>query len=39
LGAEQFEELQMKKFAWQRDMVNVTSWNSGEIKEVDLDEY
>jgi len=39
LGAEQFEELQMMKFAWWRDIFDVASWNSREIEEVDLDEY
>jgi hypothetical protein len=38
LGAKRFEELQIMKFAW-RNIVDLAAWNSGQIEEVDLDEY
>jgi hypothetical protein len=39
LGAKQFEELQIMKFAWCNNIVDLAAWNSGQIEEVDLDEY
>jgi hypothetical protein len=27
------------KFAWHRDITNLTAWNSSQVEEVDLDEY
>jgi hAT family C-terminal dimerisation region len=38
LGAKRFEELQIMKFAWRNNIVDLAAWNSGQI-EVDLDEY
>jgi hypothetical protein len=39
LGAKRFEELQVMKFAWRNNVVDLAAWNSGQIEEVDLDEY
>lgn len=39
LGAKRFEELQVMKFAWRRNITDVTAWNSSQVEEVDLDEY
>jgi len=39
LGAECFEELQIMKFAWRKNIIDVAAWNSGKVEEVDLDEY
>jgi hypothetical protein len=27
------------KFAWRNNIVDLAAWNSGQIEEVDLDEY
>lgn len=40
LGAAQFEELQMMKFAWRNNMANLAAWNSAQVEEVHkLKEY
>ena len=39
LGADQFEELQIMKFACPKNVTDLTIWNSGQIEEVDLDEF
>ena len=39
LGAQQFEELQVMKFAWHKNINNFTAWNSAQIEEVHLNEY
>jgi hypothetical protein len=35
LGAERFEELQIMKFAWKNNVVDLPSWNSAQVEEVD----
>ena len=42
LGAKRFEELQVMKFAWRRNVVDIAACNSRQIEEVNLehlDEY
>jgi L-cysteine desulfidase len=39
LGAKRFKELQVMKFAWCRDVVDIAIWNSTQVEEVDIDEY
>ena len=39
LGAKRFEELQIMRFAWRNNIVDLAAWNSGQTEEVDLDEY
>jgi hypothetical protein len=39
LGGQHFEELQLMKFAWRHNIVNVAAWNSSEVEQVDLEEY
>jgi hAT family C-terminal dimerisation region len=39
LGAKHFEELQVMKFAWRKNVNDLATWNSTQIEEVDLDEY
>ena len=38
LGLEQFEKLQVMKFAWCRDITDLTALNSAQIEEVHLNE-
>ena len=35
LGAEQFEELQMMKFAWRNNIGDLAAWNSAQVEQVD----
>jgi hAT family C-terminal dimerisation region len=35
LGSDRFEELQIMKSAWKKDIEDFASWNSGEVEEVD----
>ena len=35
LGAAQFEELQVMKFAWRNNIGNLAAWNSRQIEEVE----
>jgi hAT family C-terminal dimerisation region len=35
LGAARFEELQMMKFAWKKNIGNLAVWNSLQVEEVD----
>jgi hypothetical protein len=39
LGAKHFEELQVMKFAWCRDITDLTAWNLSQLEKVNLDEY
>ena len=39
LGASRFEELQLMKFAWHRNITNLAAWNSGLVEEIDLGLY
>jgi hypothetical protein len=39
LGGQRFEELQLMKFAWCHNIVDVAVWNSSEVEQVDLEEY
>jgi hypothetical protein len=39
LGATRFEELQLMKFAWRRNVTNLAAWNSGLVEEIDSDFY
>jgi len=39
LGAQRFEELQLMKFAWRHNVIDVAAWNSNEIEQVDIVEY
>ena len=40
LGTKRFEELQIMKFAWRQNIVDLAAWNLAEAEElVDLDEY
>ena len=39
LGASRFEELQLMKFAWHRNITNLAEWNSGLVEEIDLSLY
>jgi hypothetical protein len=39
LGAAQFEELQIMKFAWRNTISDLAAWNSAEMEEVDLGCY
>ena len=36
LGDDLFEELQIMKFAWKNSIVDLASWNSQEVEEVDM---
>lgn len=35
LGAERFEELQIMKFAWRKNINDFASWNSTQVEEVE----
>ena len=35
LGAAQFEELQMMKFAWRNNIRDLAAWNSAQVEEID----
>ena len=35
LGSDRFEELQLMKFAWRGDLVDISVWNSEQIKVVE----
>ncbi|KIL56845.1 hypothetical protein M378DRAFT_88744, partial [Amanita muscaria Koide BX008] len=37
LGSDRFEELQLMKFAWRRNLTDIAAWNSQQVEEVDLD--
>jgi hypothetical protein len=39
LGLQRFEELQLMKFAWRRNVTDLAAWNSGIVEEVDLKFY
>ena len=39
MGATRFEELQLMKFAWCRNVTNLAAWNSGLVEEIDSDFY
>ena len=39
LRAKCFEELQVMKFAWCRDITDLTAWNSSQLEKVNLDKY
>lgn len=34
LGAEHFEELQVMKFAWKKNIGDLATWNSSQVEEV-----
>ena len=36
---QRFEELQLMKFTWCQGIVDTATWNSSEIKQVDVEEY
>jgi hypothetical protein len=35
LGAVRFEELQMMKFAWRKDISDLAAWNSSQIEDIE----
>jgi hypothetical protein len=39
LGSERFEQLQVLKFAWRKDLVDHAGWNSEQVEEFEMDEY
>lgn len=39
LGVKQFEELQIMKFTWHQNIVDLAAWNSGQVEEIELEEY
>ena len=39
LGASRFEELQLMKFAWCRNITNLAAWNLGLVEKIDLSLY
>ena len=39
LGDAWFEELQLMKFAWRSDIVDLAAWNLQDAEEVDIIEY
>jgi len=39
LGAKRFEELQVMKSAWRKDIADLAAQNSAQIEEVELDEF
>ncbi|KIL56399.1 hypothetical protein M378DRAFT_188574 [Amanita muscaria Koide BX008] len=39
LGQQRYEEIQLMKFAWKEDVVDLAAWNSVEVEEVRLQEY
>lgn len=39
LGAARFEELQVMKFAWRRNIADLAAWNSMDVEEVELEVY
>jgi hypothetical protein len=39
LGGQRFEELQIMKFAWRHNVIDVAAWNSNEIEQVAVKEY
>ena len=39
LGLKTFEELQVMKFAWRNNILDLAAWNSGFVEGVDLDEF
>ena len=34
---DKFENLQIMKSAWKKDLVDLTAWNAGQIEEIDGD--
>ena len=39
MGPNKFEELQIMKFAWHNNILDLAAWNSGLVEEVDLEEF
>ena len=39
LGEKRFEELQIMKFTWRNNIIDLVAWNSAQVEEVDLWEY
>jgi hypothetical protein len=39
LGADRFEQFQIMKSAWRKDLVDLAACNSAEVEEVDLAEF
>ena len=39
LGSNTFEELQLMKFAWHNNILDLAAWNLRHAEEIDLDEY
>ena len=39
LGVIHFEELQVMRAAWKDNIVDLATWNSGEIEDVDMTEF
>jgi len=39
LGSTKFEELQLMKFTWHNNILDMAAWNSIQTEEVKLDEY
>ena len=37
LGADKFENLQLMKSAWKKNLVDVAAWNSNQVEEVEED--
>jgi hypothetical protein len=35
LGAGRFEELQVMKFAWRKEIDDLAAWNSSQLEEID----
>jgi hypothetical protein len=34
LGNKRFEELEIMKFAWKKNLTDLAAWNSGEVEEI-----
>lgn len=39
LGNARFEELQMMKHSWKLSLIDIAAWNSGQVEEVDMQEF
>jgi hypothetical protein len=39
LGAKRFEELQIMKSTWRKNISDLAAWNSAQVEEVELEEY
>ena len=39
LGSNKFEEIQVMKSAWLKNIPNLAAWNSNEVEEIEVTEY